>query len=780
MRQFLILLSFLSVLLSCDRQSDENKYELIPYPNYLEEKTGQFILNKHTKMVFPTNIGVDVQAIIDQLADRIGVTSGVVIDMVKTDKNHLDENVFIFEINKELQPESYNLSINKERVLLEFSGAAGLFWGVQTIKQLFPIEIYGDNVKKDIRLKLPCVEIKDTPRFKYRGLMVDVGRHFYAVEEVKKFLDIMAVHKLNTFHWHLTDDQGWRIEIKKYPKLTEIGSVRSKTMIRREWTNFDNKPHGGFYTQDEIREIVAYAAERFITVIPEIDLPGHMVAALASYPQLGCTGGPYEVSGQWGVKDDVLCVGKDFTFGFLEDVFTEVMELFPSEYIHIGGDECPKINWEKCSACQQRIKGLNLKGDDKYTAEHYLQSYTIARMEAFLSKHGRKIIGWNEILEGGLAPNATVMSWQGADGGIEAARQGHDAIMAPMEYAYFDFYQSLETQDEPYGFGKYLPIEKVYSFDPVPEVLNEEERKHIIGAQANLWTEYIAEDDHLEYMLLPRLAAMSEVQWTQPEHKSWDRFFSRLAHSTKIYEAMGFSYAKHIFEVNASFTVNPEKSSVVSTLFTQGDAPIYYTLDGTEPTSSSPLYTEPVNITESCILKAKVKREGMETRIFSKSFEFNKATGKAITLNTLPKDKYTFNGATVLNDGLRGPFNFANGYWLGYTDDPMDITIDFNKPISVSSVKIGTLINTLEWVFPPEKITVYDVSNSNDGIIVGELFIPEAHTKMSDGLKEYKCEFPEKSIHKLRVVMDNVTSIPSWHGAKGNKAFIFVDEVIVE
>jgi hexosaminidase len=368
---------------------------------------------------------------------------------------------------------------------------------------------------------------------------------------VKKYIDIMAIHKLNVLHWHLTDDQGWRLEIKKYPQLTEHGAIRKQTIIGhgRDRKGYDNTPYGeGFYyTQDQVKEIIDYAAAKGIEIIPEIDLPGHMLAALACFPELGCTGGPYDVWGRWGIADDVLCVGKEETMKFLEDVLAEVADLFPSEYVHIGGDECPKVRWETCPHCQAKIAELGLKDDDKHKAEHYLQSYVTNRMEQFLSTKGKKIIGWDEILEGEIAPNATVMSWRGVEGGLEAVRMGHDAIMVPYTHLYLDYYQSKDKENEPLAIGGYVPVELVYSFEPFTEDMTDEEKSHILGIQANLWTEYIPTDAQLEYMLLPRLSALSEIQWCEPENKDYERFLGNMESMRKIYDILGYNYAKHIF-----------------------------------------------------------------------------------------------------------------------------------------------------------------------------------------------------------------------------------------
>ena len=440
--------------------------------------------------------------------------------------------------------EAYRLFVTPCRIDIVAGGAQGVFYAVQTLRQLLPAAAYeADDMRA---VELPVVTIEDKPCLGYRGMMLDVGRHFFTVEEVKEALDIMALHKLNVFHWHLTDDQGWRIEIRKYPKLTEIGSVRSRTLIGRdpggtydENCKFDETPYGGYYTQDEIRDVVNYAAERFITVIPEIEFPGHAVGALASYPWLGCTGEQYEVRQTWDIDDRVFCIGKETTFEFIEGVLEEVLELFPSEYIHIGGDECPTVMWKKCPHCKARMKAERLKRSRR------LQNYATARVEKFLNAHGRRLIGWDEILEGDVTPTATIMSWRGAEGGIKAAKMGNHAIMAPTTHCYLDYYQTRDTAGEPLAIGGYLPVEKVYSLDPY-EMLTADEQRCILGVQANLWTEYIATWPHAEYMLLPRLSALAEVGWSL-DRKDYGDYLRRVRRLAKIYDACGYNYAKHIF-----------------------------------------------------------------------------------------------------------------------------------------------------------------------------------------------------------------------------------------
>ena len=439
-------------------------------------------------------------------------------------------------------PEAYQLQVNGDGVIISGSTESGVFYGIQTLRKSIAGSVAGEVL-------LPAVEIKDAPRFGYRGAHFDVSRHFFTVDEVKTYIDMMALHNMNRLHWHLSDDQGWRLEIKKYPKLTTIGSIRKETVTGRYNSgNYDGTPYGGFYTQEQAKEIVAYAAERYITVIPEFDLPGHMQAALTAYPHLGCTGGPYEVWTTWGISDDVLCAGNDQVLTFIRDMLAEVIKIFPSKYIHIGGDECPKVRWESCPKCQARIEKLGIKTDDRHSKEEYLQSYVINYAEKFLNGKGRRIIGWNEIMEGGLAPNATVMSWNGEAGGIDAAKLKHDVVMVPNTFLYLDYYQSKDTEKEPLSIGGYVPVERVYSYEPIPAVLTPEEQKYIIGVQSNLWTEYIHTMNHVQYMVLPRWAALSEVQWTNPARKSYEEFLNRLPRLVTIYNAENYNYAKHVLK----------------------------------------------------------------------------------------------------------------------------------------------------------------------------------------------------------------------------------------
>ena len=513
---------------------EKGNLDVIPQPQeiVLAQDTTPFVINHSTTIIYPA-ANEKMHRTADFLATFIKEMTGTEVRVSDKEKG---SNAIILAVDTTMtHPEGYKLEITPEKVLLTGGSEAGVFYGTQTIHKALPILKDGK-----VAAALPAGTVTDFPRFRYRGFMIDVGRHFFPVSYLKQMIDLMALHNINYFHWHLTDDQGWRIEIKKYPTLTEIGSRRDSTIIDWETKKFDGKPHSGFYTQDEAREIVRYAADRFITVVPEIDLPGHTTAALASYPELGCTGGPYKVLCSFGVFPDVLCAGNEQTLQFTKDVLDEIMDIFPSEYIHIGGDECPKSRWEKCPKCQAKIKELGIKALPKHSKENQLQTYFMSELEKEINAHGRRMLGWDEVLEGGLTPNSTIMSWRGIQGGIEAARQHHDVIMTPIQRLYF----SNPRINKMTGFEW---MNRVYNFEPVPAELTDAEKKFVIGTQGCIWTEWTADSTKMEWQILPRMAALSEIQWTLPEHKNFDRFMERLPEMLKIYSDLGYSYRKDVF-----------------------------------------------------------------------------------------------------------------------------------------------------------------------------------------------------------------------------------------
>ena len=537
MKRITILLSLAVMLAACSKPQPQ-AFHVIPMPADVTVSEGAYAVAGKAFFLDPRMDDAS-SAAVRRFKNALETASGK--------PSPLGKGEIQFLMNPDLAAEQYTLRVNADGAVVEASALNGFVYACETLKQMLPAAIYGDK-KVAADWVLPFVEIQDQPRFAYRGMHMDPSRHFWTVDEVKRYLDVMTVYKLNRLHWHLTDDQGWRMEVKAYPKLMEVSAWRNGTVIKKDWGSNDGIRYGGFYTQEEMKEVVAYAAERGITVIPEIDLPGHMVAALAAYPELGCTGGPYEVWTRWGVAKDILCAGNDQVFTFLEAVFTELMDIFPSEYIHVGGDECfggdaepdRPDPWDVCPKCAARMKALGIKKGP--AAKHYLQNYVTARVQRFLNEHGRKIIGWDEILQGDLAQGATVMSWRGVQGGIEAASKGFDAIMTPNGYCYFDFYQTQERDKEPFGIGGDLSLEKVYSYEPF-EGLAPEAEVHILGVQANLWTEYITTPEHLEYMLLPRMCALSEVQWCAADKKDYARFDASLDHTFEMLDAMGVNYS---------------------------------------------------------------------------------------------------------------------------------------------------------------------------------------------------------------------------------------------
>lgn len=770
--KLLSLLVFAALFVSCDaRQEKSADYNVVPLPAEITLSEGSnFNLKPSTKIVY-TEGNEKMQRNAEFLADFLQLSVGIK-PAITTTMADADAIILSNELSSS-NDEAYQLVVNQNTITINGSSEAGVFYGIQTLRKATPVGNYD--------VKYPSVTINDEPRFGYRGMMLDIARHFEPVEFVKKYIDLIALHNMNKFHWHLTDDQGWRIEIKKYPKLTEIGSQRKETVIGQNTPEFDGIPHGGFYTQEEIKEVVKYAADRYITVIPEVDLPGHMLAALAAYPEFGCTGGPYEVEGRWGVFDDVLCPGKEETFTFIEDVLTEVMELFPSEYVHIGGDECPKVRWEECPDCQARIKELGLKDTPKHKKEFYLQSYVTARVEKFLNDNGRRMIGWDEILEGELAPNATVMSWRGVGGGIEAAQMNHDVIMTPNTYYYFDYYQTQYVEDEPFlQIGGYLPIETVYGFDPAPEVLTEEQKAHILGAQANLWTEYLKTPEMVEYMVLPRMAALSEGQWMQNDKKDYKEFLTRLPHMMNIYSELGYNYATHVFDVNAKLDPNFETNTLEVTLSTIDDAPIYYTLDGSEPTANSTKYEGVFSINEDAEIKAISIREGnQKSKIYSEKVVVNKSTFKPAKLLSKAANSYEFNGADLLVDGLFGAANYKTGRWIGFQGQDMIVVIDMLEPTEISKAIIRTNVVTGDWIYDASQIVVETSEDDENYNVVATKDIADENTDHWSAINTHEVDFDATTARYFKVTV-KPSVMPDWHPGKGRRAFIFVDEVVLD
>lgn len=768
----IILLALGSVFYACTKDNVvQADYDVIPLPQHIEQMSGKgFNLSYNTVIVYPAGDDTmkrNAEFLAGYIKEQIGKELEVTDQSV--DKNAIVLSTGLGDKNKE----AYHLKVGKQLIRIQGASAAGVFYGIQTLRKSMAGTEQGD-------MAFPAVDINDYPRFSYRGVHLDVSRHFFPADSIKRFIDMLALHNINRFHWHLTDDQGWRIEIKKRPKLTTIGSKRAETVIGRNSGEYDHVPYGGFYTQDEAREIVKYAQDRFITIIPEIDLPGHMQAALAAYPYLGCTGGPYEVWKQWGVSDDVLCAGNDETLKFIEDVLGEIVEIFPSEYIHIGGDECPKVRWQTCPKCQARIKALGIKADDKHTAEQKLQAYIIDYAEKFLKGKGRKMIGWEEILEGGLSPTATVMSWRGKESGIEAAKMGNDAIMTPASHLYFDYYQTMDTEKEPLAIGGYVSVERVYSYEPIDPSLTADEAAHVIGVQANLWTEYVPTFSQLEYMELPRLAALSEVQWTMPDKKNYDNFLQRLPRLISIYDQEGYNYAKHVFNVKAEYITDYVNNSIKVVLSAIGNSPIYYTLDGSEPTEKSQLYSDTLSLKESCVLKAMTVRNNKKSDVLTEKIDFNKATAKPLTLLQPINEKYKFNGEYTLVDGLSGTPNYRTGRWIAFYKNDMEAVVDLRQETSIHKAWVRTYVEIGEEILDVRSISVLA---SDDGKTYKELKtveFPPVTAKDKNGIYTHEVTFNAVNARYVKVIAKPEYKIPAWHWGNGRPAFIFVDEIGIE
>ena len=623
---------------------------------------------------------------------------------------------------------------------------------------------------------LRCLTITDWPRFQWRGMHLDACRHFWSVEFTKKYIDLLARYKMNSFHWHLTEDQGWRIEIKKYPKLTEVGAWRSGSQVgpysRRE---YDSIPYGGFYTQEQIRDVVAYAAARHITVVPEIEMPGHALAALASYPHLGCTGGPYEVQKGWGVFDDVFCAGNDSVFTVLEDVLTEVMDLFPSELIHIGGDECPKERWKTCAKCQSRMRTYGLKD------EHELQSYFIQRIEKFVNSKGRKIIGWDEILEGGLAPNAAVMSWRGTEGGVAAAKQKHNVVMSPGSHCYFDHYQG-DPANEPLAIGGFTTVQKVYSYEPVPEELTSEQGKYILGAQGNVWTEYILTPEHVEYMTVPRMLALAEVLWTPKERRDEKDFIQRLEQEFPRLEKMKVNASKSLYQVRITPKQGTKPGEIIVTLTSpsaNGEVEVVQEQEEAslgEMSRTAWVYANPFALLNTCAIEAKLvahrKEERVEGPASKRTFHFNLATARPITLSVPPNERYNEGGAFTLVDGITAQEKRVNTEWLGWKES-VTITVDLGSEQDVREASIGALNETHSWIHLPERV---DFSTSIDGRSFMQ--IGSSEVKAGVGRNAFSLGKVGKA-RFVRIAVKHAGKIPEGFPGAGNLAWMFLDEIEV-
>ena len=679
---------------SCTKQIPQANYDIIPQPKELSLTNEKpFVIQSGTIVYYEEGLQREAQFLSEYVNDIMGFamnvekyqdqTDGIVLKLVPDDFN---------------QAESYEINVTPTQVTVKGADAAGVFYGVQTLRKSLPNCQPPTN-----KCQLSTCTIRDWPYFPYRGMHLDPCRHFMDLDSVKIYIDMLALHNMNQFHFHLSE-------------LTKVGAYRNGTVIGRNGRIYDTIRYGGFYTQEQLRDLVQYAAERHVNIIPEIDLPGHMQAALASYPWLGCTGGPYEVWRRWGVSDDVLCAGNESTMQFVEDVLNEVMDIFPSPYIHIGGDECPKVRWQQCPKCQKKIKELGIKADGRFSKEDYLQSYVMNRMAKVVEARGRRVIGWDEILDGNVSETAIIMSWRGTEGGIEAARKGHDVIMTPSSHLYFDYYQSEDPSTEPSCVGGYLPVSRVYDFRPLPKELTEEQQKHIIGVQANIWTEYITSFRHVEYMAMPRMDALAELQWNNPnpDDRDFDAFVERCRRMAQLYDLYHYNYAKQIF--------------------------------------SSQVYTDTVVP--------------------------NLATRKPIYLREQPNEKYASKGAIVLNDGEMGRIAYTSGRWLGFWGQPLDAVIDLEQPSTMSHVRFRSLVDKGAWIYNPSHASVLVSDDGETFREVAQMDIPITTWNDKDGNLTYELDFEPVTARFVEVIVKD-HMLPEDHDGFGYPAWIFVDEIEV-
>lgn len=774
------------ILLLFAVNSHSQDIRIIPEPVSVVQpaKKGLFFISSATVIVTEgSNLDDAAVYLRDYIKEYYGETLAVTAS--SSSKNAIRLN---YERLDHSIPGAYRLKAAVNGISIGGDNAEGVFYGIQTLIQLMPLNNSLIYVKKN-QLTVPFIEISDFPRFAYRGMHLDVGRHFFPVSFVKKYIDFLALHKMNVFHWHLTEDQGWRIAIDKYPALTTTGSKRNGSIKGKyPGTGSDNNPHGGFYTKDEIKEVIAYARSRYIDVIPEIEMPGHSSAAIAAYPWLSCfpekttalsaamksavsateqqNGRIKIVQETWGVFDDVFCAGKESTFTFLENVIDEVTALFPSPYFHIGGDECPKTHWKSCPACQQRMKENNLKD------EHELQSYFVQRIEKYLNSKGKTLIGWDEILEGGLAPNAVVMSWRGEAGGIEAAKQQHKVIMTPGNPVYFDHSQS-ENEDS-LTIGGYNPIEKVYAWDPVPDVLTPEQQKFIIGAQANVWTEYMDNPAKVEYMIFPRMAALSEVLWSPASKRNKENFEHKLLYQFGRYEQWKVNYSKAWFDLKTEVISTATGLKWKITGKKKGDNIVYKRGDNRQFIS----YQGPIPVTGNETLYAQLSSGRGAT--IHQTFILHKATGKKITLSTPASKSYPGNGAFTLVDGIQNEKALAKSKeFLGFSGTDCDATIDLVLKQSVNQVLIHTLNQTGSWIWKPGSAEVQISANGSDWTSAGSSseFVPIPD---SPGNGVISINLSGTKTRYLRVIVKNYGTIPVGEPGAGNKAWLFVDEIEVK
>ncbi len=759
------------LLISCcfsQKMVAQKDINLFPKPVNLVLKEGVFQFSKNTKFVVNNDSQKEIAT---ALISKFGQSAGWIPEIsAKIPKS----NYIQFKVNESLKNEAYKLEVTTKSIVISAKGNAGFIYGLESIRQLLPTAIESKKVVSNVKWEIPSITITDEPRFQWRGLMLDLSRHFFDKNYIKETIDRLAMLKMNVLHLHLVDDQGWRIEIKKYPKLTEVGAwrVNQENLIwnSRLAVNPDEKgTYGGFLTQEELKEIVKYAQSKNIEIIPEIEMPAHVSSAIASYPELACFNQRIGVpsGGVWPITD-IYCAGKETTFEFLQNVLDEVMTIFPSKYIHIGGDEATKTNWSKCPHCQKRIKEEGLKDVNE------LQSYFVKRMEKYINSKGKKVIGWDEILEGGLAPDATVMSWRGTKGGIEATEQGHNVIMTPDSHCYFNFYQGPQNE-EPLAFDAYLPLRKVYDFDPIVDSMTPNQAKHVLGGQANLWAEYLSNPDDSEYMIFPRLAALAEAVWSPKEARNWNNFIDRLPSLLERYDYLGVNYAKSAYLVTASYTADLDKKTVKVALKNElQKTDIRYVLGDKSVAENASKFIDAIAINETTIVKASLFENDKPTgKTFIDTIQFHKAFGSKLKFKSPYDDNYKGDEPLSLVNVIRGSKNFHDGQWQAWLVNDMEVVVDLEKTQTISQVTVGSIENQGAGIYFP---TAVKVLVSADGVTykeVQQVLRPFAINSNSE-LKDFKIKFDKLNTRFVKVIATNLKKSP-----KGEDSWLFIDEILI-
>lgn len=737
---------------SCTSEMQQSAYVEIPVPASVSMKgASSFVLTDKTVIVLPSELkGWWSSTFL--FNERVKKCMGDTLSIVGSEEQQAASAICLRK-NPELPSEGFTLHVDAEKICIESGDEAGAFYGMQLLAQSLALQ---DKAP----FTFSAMEMRDYPEMAYRGAMLDVSRHFFIVEQVKRFIDLLAMHRLNYFHWHLTDDQGWRMEVKKYPKLTEVSK--------------------DYYTQEEIKDVIAYARQRCITVVPEIDLPGHTTAALVAYPQLGCTGGPYEMTeDRGGVHKDVLCMGKSFSYQFAKDVLAEVAALFPSPYIHIGGDEVPRDRWKQCLHCQKAILQHHLKADKTHSAEDLLQGEFNVQMAAYLKTLGKQMIGWDEVLSDYIDPSTIIMSWRGLEQGFKALKKGHPVIFSSTGHFYFNNCQTENVEDEPVVSSGLLPMQKVYEAPLSISGQTGQERTLVLGAEACLWTSHVEDNRTLDYMMLPRLAAFSEVAWSGNRRGEYEDFLRRLPVMLDLYKKAGFVYADHFFGLNASYVPDLAKNQLNVTLSSIKDATVYYTLDGSTPDQHSSVYQSALCIDHSCLLKAVAYNSfGLCSDVLQKEIKFTKSTCREITLLTAPEERYAGEGGKVLIDGVRSrPFH-TTGLWVGYLTSPLEAVVDLGERQPVKQVVLSSLTDMGSYIMGIRQIEVYASDDGQTFTRLAEREFTAPPAKMQGKkIENLTLDFSETKARFVKVAARGFEALPEGHSGAGQPPFLFVDEI---